>query len=100
MERLTFEGNFCDIAQCRELPCSYNGSCSQRKAWERLKAYEDTGLTPGDVKDLLDMAASKTNKVLRLKDELHAMKNELCQYCGKYKQAHEGACDGCKWREM
>lgn len=21
MERLTFEGNFCDIAQCRELPC-------------------------------------------------------------------------------
>ena len=32
--------------------------------------------------------------------ELHAMKNELCQYCGKYKQAHEGACDGCKWREM
>ena len=32
--------------------------------------------------------------------ELLAMKNELCQYCGKYKQAHEGACDGCKWREM
>lgn len=30
--------------------------------------------------------------------ELHAMKNELCQYCGKYKQAHEGACDGCRWR--
>ena len=32
--------------------------------------------------------------------ELHAMKNELCQYCGKYKKAHEGACDGCKWRDM
>lgn len=47
-----------------------------------------------------DMAASKTDKDLRLKDELHAMKNELCQHCGKYKQAHEGACDGCKWREM
>ena len=46
MERLTFEGNFCDIAQCRELPCPYNGACSQREVWERLKAYEDTGLTP------------------------------------------------------
>ena len=46
MERLTFEGNFCDIAQCRELPCPYNGACFQRKVWERLKAYEDTGLTP------------------------------------------------------
>lgn len=44
MERLTFEGNFCDIAQCREIPCPYNGACSQRKVWQRLKAYEDTGL--------------------------------------------------------
>lgn len=50
MERLTFEGSFCDIAQCRELPCPYNGACSQRKAWERLKAYEDTGLTPKGTK--------------------------------------------------
>lgn len=49
MERLTFDGNFCEIAQCRELPCQYGGSCSQRKVWERLKAYEDTGLTPEDV---------------------------------------------------
>lgn len=48
MERLTFEGNFCDIAQCKEIPCPYNGECSQRKVWERLKAYEDTGLTPED----------------------------------------------------
>nr|DAH86778.1 MAG TPA: zinc finger protein [Caudoviricetes sp.] len=32
--------------------------------------------------------------------ELHTMKNELCQHCGKYKQAHEGACDGCRWRDM
>lgn len=71
-----------------------------KKVWERLKQYEDTGLMPGDIKELLDMAASKTNKVLRLKDELHAIKNELCQYCGKYKHAHEGACDGCKWGDM
>ena len=52
MERLTFEGNFCDIAQCRELPCPYNGACSQRSVWERLKAYEDTGLEPESVEAL------------------------------------------------
>lgn len=46
MERLTFEGNFCDIAQCRELPCKYDGNCSQKQVWERLKAYEDAGLSP------------------------------------------------------
>ena len=41
MERLTFEGNFCDIAMCRENPCPYNGMCSQRQTWDRLKEYED-----------------------------------------------------------
>ena len=44
----------------------------------RLAAYEDTGYTPSDI---------------------HAMRNELCQYCGKYKQAHKGACDGCRWEQ-
>lgn len=52
MERLTFEGNFCDIAKCREIPCPYNGACSQRKVLERLKAYEDTGLEPESVEAL------------------------------------------------
>lgn len=52
MERLTFEGNFCDIAQCREIPCPYNGACSQRKVWERLKQYEDTGYTPEEIEKL------------------------------------------------
>lgn len=46
MVRITFEGNFCDIAQCRELPCPHDGSCTQKEVWERLKAYEDTGLSP------------------------------------------------------
>ena len=77
MDRLTFEGNFCDIAQCQEIPCSYGGSCSQRKVWERLKQYEDTGCTP---------------------ESIHAIKNELCQLCGKYTRAYDGACDECRWK--
>lgn len=44
MKRLTFEGNFCDIAMCCEIPggsfCD-DGACSQRKTWERLKDIED-----------------------------------------------------------
>jgi hypothetical protein len=58
MDRLTFEGNFCDIAMCREITggsfCE-DGYCSQRKVWERLKAYEDTGLEPEDVMKLSEM---------------------------------------------
>ena len=49
MERLTFEGNFCDIARCKEVKCPYDTACSQKQVWERLKAYEDTGLTPEEV---------------------------------------------------
>lgn len=49
MKRLTFEGSFCDIAQFTDIPggsfCE-DGACYQRKVWERLKEYEDTGLTP------------------------------------------------------
>ena len=46
MERLTFEGNLCEIAQCKEVKCPYDTSCSHKQVWERLKQYEDTGLTP------------------------------------------------------
>lgn len=87
--------------ECIEVGGNCAMNCKwEEAAWSRLAAYEDTGLAPGDIKELLDMAVSKTDKVLRLKEELHTMKNELCQYCGKYKQAHEGACDGCRWRDM
>ena len=50
MERLTFEGNFCDIAQCRELTCPCNTACTQRQVWEKLKAYEDLGFEPEEYK--------------------------------------------------
>ena len=50
MNRLTFDGNFCEIAQCRELPCTHGGSCTQRKVWEKLKAYEDLGFDPEEYK--------------------------------------------------
>ena len=50
MERMTFEGNFCEIARCKEVKCPYDTACSQKQVWERLKAYEDTGLTPEEIK--------------------------------------------------
>ena len=34
---------------------------------------------------------------MKLAADRKALINELCQYCGKYKKAHEGSCDGCKW---
>ncbi len=131
MDRLTFDGRFCDIAQCTETPggsfCE-DGYCSQRKVWERLKQYEDTGYTPDEIAKLQDTLIVKNAALLKAREELKDLYNsisqldgansslmdaneklaadrkdlinELCQYCGKYKQAHEGTCDGCRWREM
>lgn len=43
----------------------------------KLAEYEDTGFSPADVRD---------------------MKNELCLHCGKYREAHKGACHGCRFK--
>jgi hypothetical protein len=74
MGRLTFDGLFCDIAKCKETPggtfCE-NGSCSQRKVWERLKEYEDKGVEP-------DMIEATINGQITLQKALE-----------KYTQAEE-----------
>ena len=46
MKRLTFDGNFCDIAQCRDTACRQDGTCTQKEVWERLKQFEDAFGTP------------------------------------------------------
>lgn len=82
MERLTFDGNFCDIAQCDVIPGgSYceSGSCTQRKVWERLKAYEDTGLEPEqceNAKVIIESAFSDdTSKAELIRELLKADKD-------------------------
>lgn len=79
MERLTFEGNFCDIAQCRELPCKYDGNCTQKQVWERLKQFEDTIGTPEKAtwaKQTIEMAFSDDpSKVERLRELYKADKD-------------------------
>lgn len=75
-ERLTFEGNFCDIAKCREERCGKhcpNGACSQRKVWERLKAYEDTGAVP----------AVSVPQWISVKDRLPKVETEVLVACDR-----------------
>lgn len=76
MERLTFDGNFCDISQCRELPCPYNTACTQQQVWEKLKAYENTGLDPEqceNAKNIIELAfGDDMDKVERIRKLLKA----------------------------
>ena len=79
MERLTFEGSFCDIAQCSELPCKHGGDCTQKEVWERLKQFEDVFKTPDKAtwaKKTIEMAFSDDpSEVERLRELYKADKD-------------------------
>lgn len=66
MDRLTFEGSFCEIARCKEVKCPYDTDCSQKQVWERLKSYEDSKLSPED--------AANLHAILRLGDGMTLMR--------------------------
>ena len=62
MDRLTFDGKFCDIAMCEFTPggsfCE-EGYCSQRRVWERLKSIEDILGDEYELEDLRDALRRK-----------------------------------------
>ena len=67
---------------------------------EDLKALTENAECSWYYIDRLRMAlASACKERDEAKSELAAMRNELCYMCGNYKQAHNGACDGCRWKE-
>ena len=79
MERLTFEGNFCEIARCKEVKCPYDTACSQKQVWERLKAYEDTGLSPEKVswmKEVVESAFDNDTSRIERAHNLHVADKE------------------------
>ena len=75
----------------REHDCGIHGCAILRDELET--AYDSISQLDGANSSL--MAANE-----KLAADRKALINELCQYCGKYNQAHDGACDGCRWRDM
>lgn len=59
--------------------------------WARANQSE-TPITLGD--DLAEAA----DRIEAQAKEIDALRNELCLKCGNYTLAHEGACNGCRWR--
>lgn len=54
---------------------------------------------PASFADVETIALLKTadSTICELYENFVDCRNELCWKCGKYKQAHKGACDGCRW---
>ena len=67
---------------------------------EDIKALTECAECTWDYIDRLRMAlASACKERDELKKQLHEAKNELCCKCRNYCEAHNGACDGCRWKE-
>ena len=67
---------------------------------EDLKALTECAECTWDYIDRMRMAlASACKERDEVRKELHDAKNELCYMCGKYREAHNGACNGCRWKE-
>ena len=49
--------------------------------------------------DTVMVIESLRKQLYEAKSELAAMRNELCCKCGNYREAHNGECDGCRWKE-
>ena len=65
---------------------------------EDLKALTECAECTWDYIDRLRMAlASACKERDEMKKELHEAKNELCFKCGNYRDAYNGACNGCRW---
>lgn len=45
-------------------------------------------------------AYHKNYEVNHYKRQLKDCVNELCSRCGRYRNEHLGACDGCKWKKV
>lgn len=49
--------------------------------------------------ETIDFLMRSASAVEELCADLRTCRNELCLRCGKYHEAHKGACDGCRWKE-
>ena len=96
-----------------ELRMALASACKERD--ELKKAYDamarDLQFRTGQVRELQEEnhasdRAALVTEIEKLRKQLEqtqaerdAMRNELCYKCGKYREAHNGACDGCRWKE-
>ena len=59
--------------------------------WAQANEWEPPITLCDDLVEAADLIEAQTK-------EIDALRNELCLKCGNYTLAHEGACNGCRWR--
>lgn len=91
-------------AMCNDCPCHHKNGCEDLAKSAAAYLIENQqrhieALMKANA-GLRDTVLRRDGQIEKLVEDRKELLNELCQYCGEYERAHEGACDGCKWREM
>lgn len=79
------------IGDCKKCPF-----CKTEPVPKNLK--KTVTLTEWSSCDVDAVGLAAADRIEEQAKEIDALRNELCLKCGKYTLAHEGACDGCRWR--
>lgn len=66
-------------------------SLREHAEWARVNEWETLITLCDDLAGAADLIEARAK-------EIDALRNELCLKCGNYTLAHEGACNGCRWR--
>lgn len=54
----------------------------------------------GDLDKDFPLMEEAAQTILDLEKNLKDCRNALCLYCGQYKTAYLGSCDGCGWEDV
>ena len=78
-----------------------NEIAGELRKWADVLQYNHRGFNPQwqsmyNAADLIESLQAQLTASQRMAQDA---RNELCQRCGRYKEAHKGACDGCRWKE-
>jgi hypothetical protein len=68
-------------------------SLREHAEWARANEWETLITLCDDLAGAADLIEARAK-------EIDALRNELCLKCGNYTLAHEGACNGCRWRRQ
>jgi hypothetical protein len=64
-----------------------------RRMAENSRSKHDVLIAPADLIESLQAQLTASQR------RADAARNELCLKCGLYHNAHNGACDRCRWKE-
>ena len=78
------------------------GDCKKCPFYKTEPVPEDlagkVNLTEWSSCDVDAVGLAAADRIEAQAKEIEALRNELCLKCGNYTMAHEGACNGCRWR--